>query len=255
MKEKYTLLAPKFISMNYLQRDRFLIENVTYDFWNMFIITDGVFTLGEENDIVRAGDVVLFSPHKQFARKVVEPISFLSIHFEWDGTNESGTTDEVNPPFGKLSYKDKRRILSTANLMQAALSDEERDHFLKDIWRQFCIESYKNTALTQNKTVNSALDIINEDPTAEISIADIAGRLNISHAHLINLFKGTLGMTPSDYVTSLRIQKAKSLLIDSEYGMQKISELCGFANLYYFSSVFKKSTGLPPTLFRKIYRA
>lgn len=255
MKEIYNAFSPKFISMNYLQRDRFLIENATYDFWNMFVVIDGEFTLGEENDTVRAGDVVLFSPHKQFKRKVVKPIAFLSIHFEWDSTDPYNEKNEAALPFGKLSFKDDRRVLSTARLMQSASSDSERDHFLKDIWRQFCIESYKNTPFTQNTTVNAALAIINKSPIGEISISEIADKLRISHAHLINLFKSTVGMTPSDYITGLRIQKAKSLLLDSEYGIQKISELCGFANLYYFSSAFKKSTGLPPTLFRKIYRA
>ena len=254
MNEIHGRFLPEFISMNYLQRDRFLIEHGTYDFWNLFILMDGTFTCGKNNDTVRPGDVVFFAPNEPFSRRVIEPISFLSIHFDWQTISDDGQKYEAKLPRGKVSFKDDRRIISTAKLMQSASRDHVCDHYLRDIWHQYCIESDKTTRLTLNRTVDEALQLIGDGDNIQTCISEIADRLGISHAHLINLFKSTLGVTPSEYISELRIERAKALLLESEYGIDRIAELCGFANLYYFSAAFKKHTGIPPSLFRRIYR-
>jgi len=53
-------------------------------------------------------------------------------------------------------------------------------------------------------------------------------------------------MTPIKYITMLRMEKAKELLITGHYKVSEIAGMCGFENVYYFSNVFKKHEGISP---------
>ena len=57
-------------------------------------------------------------------------------------------------------------------------------------------------------------------------------------------------MPPVKYVTMLKLDKAKELLITGHYTISEIVEICGFENIYYFSTVFKKHFGVSPKNYR-----
>lgn len=65
------------------------------------------------------------------------------------------------------------------------------------------------------------------------------------------LFEQRYGMTPRAYVTYLKMELAKELLFSEKYTVTQIAALCGFENIYYFSTLFKKHTGQTPTEYRK----
>jgi AraC family transcriptional regulator of arabinose operon len=90
------------------------------------------------------------------------------------------------------------------------------------------------------------------DPNLEISqMADI---LNLSTRHLSSLFHKTFGYTPYQYLISLRIQKAKELLLNHRsLSIQYISSQVGFRDPSHFITTFRKSQKLTPEKFRLIY--
>ncbi len=57
-------------------------------------------------------------------------------------------------------------------------------------------------------------------------------------------------MSPVKYITQLRVEKAKELLITNRYKVSEIAEMCGFENVYYFSNVFKKQVGVSPKTYK-----
>jgi two-component system response regulator YesN len=65
------------------------------------------------------------------------------------------------------------------------------------------------------------------------------------------LFKKKKETTFIRYLTSLRMQKAKDLLINSNLKIVKIAEILGFSDAYYFSNRFKKMNGLSPRQFKE----
>ncbi len=59
-------------------------------------------------------------------------------------------------------------------------------------------------------------------------------------------------MTPMQYVLSLRISNAQSLLENAEYNVSEIASMVGYDNPLYFSRLFKKQVGAAPTEYRKL---
>ena len=86
-----------------------------------------------------------------------------------------------------------------------------------------------------------------------MSVDTLASLCGVSEVHLRRLFDHIYHTSPTKYLTSLRVRKAKELLGGSRLSMAEISEICGFRNQYYFSKVFKESTSLTPTEYRARY--
>lgn len=82
------------------------------------------------------------------------------------------------------------------------------------------------------------------------NIAEAAGKLPFSLNHFRNIFERETSMPPKRYLLMLRIEQAKSLLRSSSLSVADVGRLCGFADQYYFSRLFKSETGIPPTRYR-----
>lgn len=74
---------------------------------------------------------------------------------------------------------------------------------------------------------------------------------NLSYSYFFTLFKSQYNMSPRQYVTKMKIDYAKELLMINRYNISEIAELCGFENVYYFSNVFKKQVGISPMAYIK----
>jgi AraC-like DNA-binding protein len=84
-----------------------------------------------------------------------------------------------------------------------------------------------------------------------MTLEELARELNYSVFHFLRLFKTSTGMTPFEYLTEIKIEKAKRLLRESEYTITEICSMCGFKYQSHFAQAFSKRTGLPPSLYRK----
>ena len=74
---------------------------------------------------------------------------------------------------------------------------------------------------------------------------------NISEVYLRKLFLKHLNLTPKQYISEIRLSKAKQLLSDGILKINAISEQCGFSSSYNFSRFFKDKTGITPTEYLK----
>lgn len=84
-----------------------------------------------------------------------------------------------------------------------------------------------------------------------VSIEEYARKHGMSVSWFIRNFKDYTGSTPTQYLLSLRISNAQSLLESTSYNVTEISEIVGYDNPLYFSRLFKKQCGVSPTEFRK----
>ena len=84
-----------------------------------------------------------------------------------------------------------------------------------------------------------------------ISLAEIARHVSVSPETLGRLFRACYRVSPIQYLTRLRMARARELLQDRRYNISEVAQACGYASLQYFSRAFAKQYGLPPSLFRR----
>lgn len=158
--------------------------------------------------------------------------------------------------------------LRTMPLMQFQLNE----YLGKNILSLESIARFRNIEQLENWVVNTVASIIelkkkekdgkNKDVIArvkeyiqdnfanEISLNEIAGKFYLNPYYLSQLFKKKTGMTYQSYVTQLRVEKAKALLMEGK----KVYEVCllvGYSDNTYFSKVFEKIVGCRPSEYRK----
>lgn len=102
-----------------------------------------------------------------------------------------------------------------------------------------------------NRDVERAVQFFNQNFSKPICIQAYAQDCNMTTCWFIRSFKRQMGMTPQQYLTSIRMNKAKELLSGSAYNVGEIAEIVGYQNPLYFSRVFSRAVGCPPTEFRR----
>lgn len=107
--------------------------------------------------------------------------------------------------------------------------------------------------LTINETYSKQeiISYINQNyRNPDISLTHLEDVFKIGRTSIANYLKKETGKTFVDYVTLLKIEQAKSLLLNSDLTVNKISDFLGFSNQHYFSKVFKCQVGLSPLQFK-----
>ncbi|WP_186423166.1 response regulator transcription factor [Lacrimispora celerecrescens] len=112
------------------------------------------------------------------------------------------------------------------------------------------LETYKESR--KDKYIELVQEYIREHYREKITLNQMSALLNISQGHLSSVFKKQTGKNFSDYVSEVKIEKAKELIGTYQYMMYEISDMLGFDTQYYFSTVFKKITGHTPKEYESI---
>ncbi|WP_246553629.1 response regulator [Paenibacillus tritici] len=107
----------------------------------------------------------------------------------------------------------------------------------------------KNTS-KNSRIISRIRSIVQEGYASELSVSRIAEEVYLTPNYISLLFKKETGGTITDYITQIRIGKAKELLLNTDLKVMEISERVGYENPHYFSTVFKKNVGLHPLKFR-----
>lgn len=109
---------------------------------------------------------------------------------------------------------------------------------------------------TQYQAIKPAIDYVNEHFLEEkISVAMLAERCGISPSYLKKLFVKKFGLPPSKYCIGLKINYACDLLQSGLYRISQVAELCGYADIYFFSRQFKNYMGISPSAFIEKYKS
>ncbi|NOU64645.1 response regulator [Paenibacillus sp. LMG 31461] len=121
-------------------------------------------------------------------------------------------------------------------------------HTLTQHWIQ-----YYNTIfnIDMRQLVRKACEFLQAHYAEDLSITEMTNRFHISVSQFSLLFKKYTGQTFINYLTALRIQQAKLLLIEGNLRIYEIAESVGFNSLPHFNRVFKQNTGQSPNEYRK----
>ncbi len=111
---------------------------------------------------------------------------------------------------------------------------------------------YFNRNDSGNRHVRSIKRYIIEHYTEDITVSQLADKLNLNNVYCGALFKKSEGMTIHTFLMKVRINKAAILLQSGEYSVSEVAELTGFNDVYYFSNTFRKVMQLSPSEYRKL---
>jgi len=88
----------------------------------------------------------------------------------------------------------------------------------------------------------------------KIKLDDLAEHFYINKYYLTRIFREFFGVSIGDFLLQIRITQAKKLLRFTDNSVEQIGYLCGLGAPYYFSRIFKKEEGVPPSVFREQWK-
>lgn len=115
-------------------------------------------------------------------------------------------------------------------------------------------EKEKQAAMAKGSRIWDILRYTEGHYTEKILLSDIARRENLDLYYLSHFFKESVGMSFQNYVAKLRCEKARQLLITTDYSLLDISLICGFSDPKYFNKGFQAQYGCTPKAYRKNFR-
>ena len=99
-------------------------------------------------------------------------------------------------------------------------------------------------------TPSGMIQVLEASEKNRMSVEKMASIMGYSSEHFSRIFKKLTGISPSAYLTSMRIAAAAEKLMDERLSIANVAEMIGFEDVNYFSRIFKKETGRTPSEFR-----
>lgn len=235
--------------------------------WTLLAVEEGSFRyrINGKTGEAKSGDIVLCPPNIEFHREMTSPLTFHYIKCVSSDPNEQQHADIRSWAQELFAYKvtigERDRLLSNfRNLQSVVYMDDAnsrtwRNHLVNDVWIMIRREASRLSRLSgiRDELMMDAKDWIEQHVDEEITVRDIASRYHLHPVHFTRRFRQVFGTTPSRHMAACRIEKAKKLLLQTEYTIDHIAKLCGYDNGFYFSRIFTKWTNLNPSEFRSTH--
>ncbi|MHC4476744.1 MAG: helix-turn-helix transcriptional regulator [Planctomycetota bacterium] len=163
-----------------------------------------------------------------------------------------------------LSEDSKHRLMATLEVLLAEFRSKGRAYHaaLKMLTMRLMILIARDTKFasegvivcappSNEKMVREILAYIDTLYMQTITVDSVLEFCPISRSHFHAIFRRITGKTFLQHITSTRIEKAKELLVNTDYSVAKIAQLTGFSSPAYFGQTFRTATGTSPGEFRK----
>ncbi len=154
-----------------------------------------------------------------------------SVYFTYLSDSGETVDDKLNVLLKSLIHAGKEEALEVTKAFLSQISGKEE--------------------LSSHEIVSQAVRYIDENLAKDLSVSSIAANLYVTPNYFSRLFKRIKGEGCNEYIVRKRIEKAKSLLVNTSIKTGKIAVLVGYHDTNYFSLAFKKHTGMSPTKYRE----
>ena len=103
----------------------------------------------------------------------------------------------------------------------------------------------------EERTITGITRYLQEHLTEEISLTVLAGQFHLNPQYISQLFKSEIGVNFLAYLTNIRMERAKKLLLSTSLPIAEVAEQSGYGDYRVFTKVFKKSEGVTPSQYRR----
>jgi YesN/AraC family two-component response regulator len=149
-----------------------------------------------------------------------------------------------------LSQEQAESYYYDMNVLNKALSFQElsilTSNLVENITQAIATSSYSGNS----QIIRLAIQNVNENYKNKISLKTVANHLHTNPSYLSMLFKQEMGITFTDYLNQVRINRSCELLTNTSLNLIDVSLQAGFDDQSYFSKVFKKLKGVTPKSYR-----
>lgn len=241
-------------------REPYQYEELDYYLIHLILKGKGIFMINDQTYQLGTGDIFFIPPH---TKNNYFPLASDPWSYRWIGVK--GT--QAAQLFSQAGLGNHNYVYHPQN---SKLLNHQftkcYDYFYKQQWlgaigafyeiiNQLSIElqtkSYKKMAITEHY-VTDTVDIIKTNyHKPDLTIEDIAIKLQIDRTYLSKLFTKYIAISPKQYLIQYRLSNATSLLIHTDLSITEIGMRVGFSNYSTFSKTFSKYRHLSPSQYRK----
>ena len=150
---------------------------------------------------------------------------------------------------------DQEQVLS---LNQEFMLESDRLHYADDMvgWLTRLITRYaglvfEHTDVKRKDVLYNAINYMKQHLGERVTLEDTARQVGFSANYFSKIFKDEMGCTFNYYLSKLRVDRSKSLLLVSKLSIREICDAVGYEEQSYFIKVFTRFTGVTPGKFRK----
>lgn len=148
--------------------------------------------------------------------------------------------DRLDQGLASISEATKMPIAADLSLLGNALL------FLAELVKLF--PSDKELDISASKTyVDKAIQFMRVSLSEPISITQVAAHVGLNRSYMYRIFIRHTGLSPVAFLEHLRVEYACGLLMEGKLSIQEIAFRAGYNDSSYFSHIFKKTKGVPPT--------
>ncbi len=245
----------------------------------------GLYSTMHGTEAIEGGDIFIFSSNEQHCITDIDDtagensMNLLNIHFSpifvWGADSDNPLTceyqhmlfdkeslshnklDRNNPHYPKIVtlISEIRNEFSDGNADYPILVKNKLVEILITLKRFFSAKtaSHPEVVLQEKliQRIEDAANFISINYSKELSLAQIADQAYLSAPYFSSIFKKIYGMSPWEYLTIQRIDRAKLLLKTTDDNILDIAVKCGFNNSANFNKLFRKYTNTTPSNYRK----
>ncbi|BBH23053.1 hypothetical protein Back11_43980 [Paenibacillus baekrokdamisoli] len=228
----------------------------------------GSIEINGEVHLVEAGKTFFLQKGKkvQVTSNALEPMEFYKISYsyksryqtngKWQLYKEEGIAFPIE---GEVYIDNHSQVLRLFEQLyeSAREQDDLRQYRQTSLFMEFIYMIMKEILEQKHDVVKGmerTFNYLKTDYMKMISLEFLAEMAGFSPSYYSRLFKKIKGVSPTAYITRLRIERAKELLVLSNRSFQDIAQAVGYKEESYFSRMFKKETGHPPANYLKISR-
>ena len=143
---------------------------------------------------------------------------------------------------------------NSINLLMGCSSKEQVEKWMLESLDRVMDNMFENRNSANIRVINKACEYIAENCHRNISLDEVAQTVHLSRFYFSRLFKQERGCNFVDYISKVRIDRAKQLLKNTDYNGVRIAAEVGYQDASYFSRVFRQATDMTPNQYRNKIR-
>lgn len=113
------------------------------------------------------------------------------------------------------------------------------------------VSSAEESEKQEERTITGITRYLQENLADEMSLSVLAQEFHLNPQYISQLFKNEIGVNFLSYLTNIRMEKAKKLLLSTSLSVAEVAEQSGYGDYRVFTKVFKKSEGITPSQYRR----